>query len=216
MSLEINIPSTKFIYAFSKVSQLNEWLKENPDIRGVCFAGRSNVGKSSLINALFGKKTARTSKTPGRTQAINIFEFNLSHKGQIDPELPKFYLFDFPGYGYAKVSKEMSRNWDVLFQSFFQNASQNLKIINIQDARNPLQQSDKQFSDFCKHYPFESFLVFNKMDKLKRQKDRAQLKKLRDQILDENKHMSGIFYLSAETLKGVKELHDYMVARILD
>lgn len=102
----------------SDIAQFETWLSEHRDIIGVSFVGRSNVGKSSMINALFGSKTARVSKTPGRTREINIFEFELNLNGK-KSTLQPFYLIDLPGYGHAEVSKEMSKNWNELMGIFF-------------------------------------------------------------------------------------------------
>ena len=88
-----------------------------PDTPEYAFIGRSNVGKSSLINSFFGSKTAKTSKTPGRTRQINVFEISLAGMEEGKPNT--FYLFDLPGYGHAAVSKAMSANWEKLMANFF-------------------------------------------------------------------------------------------------
>ena len=117
MSYKIAKGSATFRYGFSKPEQLISWLQENPDAIGLSFIGRSNVGKSSLINSLFGKSTARISKTPGRTREVNIFTFSLSNEGKTDENIPPLFLFDLPGYGYAEVSKEVHKNWAILSQN---------------------------------------------------------------------------------------------------
>ena len=91
---------TEFLMGIDKVEQLHSWLNENQFINGVAFIGRSNVGKSSLINSLFGQKTARVSKTPGRTRQVNIFSFIVE-----DPEsksIKKYYLFYLEFYQNSK------------------------------------------------------------------------------------------------------------------
>jgi GTP-binding protein len=108
MSYTIRQQSAQFKMGISDLNQFEDWLASHRDVIGVSFVGRSNVGKSSMINALFGSKTARVSKTPGRTREINIFEFNLNLNGK-KTDLPPFYLIDLPGYGFAEVSKEMSK-----------------------------------------------------------------------------------------------------------
>ena len=113
MSIGIKKFATNFIFEMKSTTQLGNWMKENPEITGCAFFGRSNVGKSSLINALFGKKSARVSKTPGRTQSVNIFNFEV--EGLPGP----LWLFDLPGYGFAKVSKKESANWGRLMETFF-------------------------------------------------------------------------------------------------
>ena len=106
----------------------------------------SNVGKSSIINALFGNKSARVSNTPGKTREINIFNFFVK-----DPETGherKYYFFDLPGYGYAKISKEKIKEWNELMEIFFQNAPSGLTMVNLRDSRHSAQESDLRFLDF--------------------------------------------------------------------
>ena len=199
----------------SNPAQFEEWLTANPDIIGVSFVGRSNVGKSSIINALFGSKTARVSKTPGRTREINIFEFELSLNGK-KCDLPKFFLIDLPGYGHAEVSKEMSKNWDMLMGSFFSHLSSGMMLVNLQDARHPNQESDKGFHRFLKNYTRNAILVFNKMDKLKTQKERAELDKLKPSLSKEYKWIRQMYFASAETKKGLPQVEEAITAHLLE
>jgi GTP-binding protein len=211
----LNLPKgqCEFLMGIQDPEQLDLWLKTNSSAIGLAFVGRSNVGKSSLINSIFGKSTARVSKTPGRTQQINIFKFRL--QGAEGINLPDYYLFDLPGYGHAEVSKQMQKNWRILMEIFFSFASFNTAIISIQDARHPNGEVDQQFLDFLKTYSYESLLILNKMDKLKTQKERNELQKKMPEIFKQYKAVKQIFYLSAETGKGVKELHDALVAFLL-
>tara|TARA_R110002072_G_scaffold534_4_gene3729 strand:- start:12018 stop:12683 length:666 start_codon:yes stop_codon:yes gene_type:complete len=211
MEIGIRRGSAEFKYGISTVEQLTEWLQENQDIRGVSFVGRSNVGKSSTINSLFGKQTARVSKTPGRTREINIFEFELQG---IEHDKP-FYLFDLPGYGFAEVSREMSNNWQVLMNSFFQHISQDVLMLNLQDARHPHQQSDQEFQSYLKNFDFETFLIFNKIDKLKKQKERAALDKLKPTIFKEYKWVKQIHFVSAEKKTKLEQLEQAIVNYLL-
>lgn len=206
MSYTIAKSTTNFRFGFQSETQLMTFLLENKKIAGLAFIGRSNVGKSSLINTLFGKKTARTSKTPGRTREINVFSFRLEKNGKIDEELPEFYLFDLPGYGFAQVGDKMSENWNELMSTFFKHGSRGIALCNLQDARHPLQKADFEYRDFILPFDFESILILNKIDKLKTQKDRAALKKTMPQILREFKHASSIFSVSAESRAGIDEL----------
>ncbi|MGZ3790317.1 MAG: ribosome biogenesis GTP-binding protein YihA/YsxC [Bacteriovorax sp.] len=215
MSYQIKPHSASFKMGISDPAQFGEWLENNPDIIGVGFVGRSNVGKSSIINALFGSKTARVSKTPGRTREINIFEFELSLNGK-KSDLQKFFLIDLPGYGHAEVSKEMSKNWDQLMGAFFANLSASMMLVNLQDARHPNQESDKGFHQFLKNYTRNAILVFNKMDKLKTQKERAELDKLKPSLSKEYKWIRQMYFASAETKKGLPQVEEAIVAHLLE
>ncbi len=206
MALEIHKGSAQFLFGFSEMAQLEKWLNENPSVIGLGFVGRSNVGKSSMINALFGKKTARVSNTPGRTREINIFSFQLVDESGLRSDLPPFYLFDLPGYGFAEVSKEMQQKWDQLMATFFSKVSARTLMINLQDARHPNQTNDREFHQFLKRYPFETHLIFNKIDKLKTQKERSVLNKLKPELFKEYKWVKQIYFASAETKQGLKEV----------
>lgn len=201
--------SAKFLRSFANAASLEAWLQENNECIGYAMVGRSNVGKSSLINSFLGKKTAKTSNTPGRTREINLFEFRL-HKN----ETP-FYLYDLPGYGHAKVSKEMTKNWQSLMHAFFQFAPHSTLLLNIQDARHPNQKSDQAFQDYIKPFERETFLIFNKMDKLKKQKERSALDKLKPVIFKEYKWVKQIFFVSAETKQGLEPLEDAIISFML-
>ena len=184
-----------------KIEQLISWLNEHPFISGVAFIGRSNVGKSSLINSLFGKSTARVSKTPGRTRQVNIFSFVVFNKETKTEE--SFYLFDVPGYGHADVSKEMAKNWQDLLDTFFQLCSEKILLLNIQDSRHPLQEPDMIFHDYIKSFDLETYLLFNKVDKLKTQSERSQLKNRMPAIYQKFKWVKQIHFTSAEKGDGL-------------
>ena len=167
--MEISREQTTFLYGIQKPAQLKEILEKKDPLIGLSFVGRSNVGKSSLINALFGNKTARVSKTPGRTREINIFEFSLNEPDS-NGTPQSFWLFDLPGYGFAEVSKKQSENWQELMGTFFECLPPSVLICNVQDARHPHQKADQQFQDFLISSQLQSLLVLNKLDKLKKQK----------------------------------------------
>ncbi len=211
----ITLPRGKaeFIMGISEEEQFDLWLKQNSHIIGIAVVGRSNVGKSSLINALFGKHTARVSNTPGRTREINIFRFRL--EGADEVPLPDYYLFDLPGYGFAEASKQTLKKWNNLMALFFSFASHNVGLINIQDARHPDQGTDQTFYNFLKDYDYESILVLNKIDKLKTQKEMHELKKQMPVLFKKYKFVKQIFYLSAEKQTGMKEFHDAIVNFLL-
>lgn len=198
------------------IDQLQSVLENNSDLKGVAFVGRSNVGKSSLINSLFGRKTAKTSKTPGRTREINLFTF----EANTDPgEQPVAYtLFDLPGYGFAEVSKEMARHWDLLMTTFFASLSKNTLIINIQDARHPNQKVDQQFHSFLKDSPrqLETLLVLNKIDKLKKQKEKSALLKTKKMLLNDYTWVKELYLVSAESKEGLSNLEQAIIKHCND
>ncbi|MCE3011794.1 MAG: ribosome biogenesis GTP-binding protein YihA/YsxC [Proteobacteria bacterium] len=204
---------TKFLMGIDQVDQLSDWLAKHPNALGVAFVGRSNVGKSSIINTLFGNSVARVSKTPGRTRQVNIFSFLWQAKG--DPEPRKFYLFDVPGYGHAEVSKEMAVNWQNLLDTFFNMISGKVLLMSMQDARHPLQEADVVFQDYISQFPLETYLIFNKIDKLKTQSERAQLEKLKPDIFKANKWVRQIFFVSAEKSQGITPLTESMMTFLL-
>jgi GTP-binding protein len=200
---------TEFLLGIDTIEQLKTWLNENPFASGVAFIGRSNVGKSSLINSLFGKSTARVSKTPGRTRQVNIFQFQVEDRDTKSVE--SYYLFDVPGYGHAEVSKEMARNWQHLLDTFFQLCSEKILLLNIQDARHPLQDSDLVFHDYIKSFELETYVLFNKVDKLKTQSERAKLKARMPAIYKEFKWVKQIHFTSAEKGDGLPAIEQAII-----
>ena len=132
----------------------------NSPLPEVAFLGRSNVGKSSLINSLLNrKKLARTSNTPGRTQAINFFDINES-----------FVFVDLPGYGYAKVPKKMRESWGKMAEKYLANRAQLVLSIQIVDARHNPTELDLQLYDWLQFHQQNSLIVATKSDKLSNNK----------------------------------------------
>jgi GTP-binding protein len=214
MSYSIRPNSANFLMGISKIEQLESWLDSHPEAVGICFVGRSNVGKSSIINSMFGNKTARVSKTPGRTREINIFNFqlNLNNKEFSHPEI---FMIDLPGYGFAEVSKEMSKNWNQLMGSYFMKISPHFMIVNIQDSRHPDQASDREFYKFVSTVGNEVILLFNKIDKLKTQKERAELQKLIPGLSKAYKWIRQMYFVSAETKQGMEPVNEVVINYIL-
>ena len=124
----------------------------------IAFCGRSNCGKSSILNALTNnKKLAKTSKTPGRTQSINVFEI----KSNSD-----FKIIDLPGYGYAKVSKKMRASWGQEIEKYLMTRQCLNALCIIMDIRHPFKEDDESLIDWCESKDLPMILVLNKADKL--------------------------------------------------
>ena len=132
-----------------------------PTLPEIAFLGRSNVGKSSVINTLVGSKMARTSSTPGRTRSINFFEIRWPGKPQ-----PELIFADLPGYGYAKISREISEEWPKFIDPYLHQRSTLVLCIALIDANIPPQQSDRQLLDFLSASGREMLLVATKSDRL--------------------------------------------------
>jgi len=205
---KIKPASTQFLLGLGNPDQAEKWLEKNSATKGVCFIGRSNVGKSSLINSMFGANTARISKKPGKTREINIFDFSIVEEKDVLTE--RFLLFDLPGYGYAKVSKEMTKQWQQLMDTFFTHCPGNFLMISLQDCRHPNQKSDQLFSDYFKTFNLPYGNAFNKFDKLKNQKERSLFNKFLKQFKSEHGKSLFNFKVSAEKKTGLNELESFI------
>lgn len=123
----------------------------------IAFAGRSNVGKSSLINVLINRKAyARTSQQPGKTQTINFYNVNES-----------VYFVDLPGYGYAKVSQEVKKKWGKMIDRYLEGSKVLRLVFLLVDIRHKPNQNDKQMYDWCIQYGFNPVIIATKEDKVK-------------------------------------------------
>jgi GTP-binding protein len=146
-----------------------------PSLPEVAFLGRSNVGKSSVINTLIGDKIARTSSTPGRTRSINFFEVRWPGKPR-----PEVIFADLPGYGYAKLSREISEEWPKFIEPYL-NARPTLALcLALVDVNVPPQDSDRQLLDFLNASDREFLLIATKSDRLSNNRLRNAMKTLAD------------------------------------
>ena len=138
----------------------------------VAFAGRSNVGKSSLINYLVNrKKLARTSSSPGRTQTFNYYLINNS-----------FYFVDLPGYGYAKVSMDMRKKWRIEMERYMENREQLKAVVQVVDIRHKANPLDIEMANYLQHLDIPWLLAITKADKIGRTKQKDQALKIAKEI----------------------------------
>ena len=191
-----SLQGAQFVLAAHRISQL-------PADQGaeVAFAGRSNAGKSSALNALTGHKgLARTSKTPGRTQQMVAFSLPAG-AGQPVADLR---LIDLPGYGYAKVPLEMREHWKLEIDAYLHQRRSLRGLVLIVDIRHPLKEFDRQMLEFCFATQLPCHLLLTKADKLSRGQATQALAALRKQFAAEGLHATAqVFSSTAGT--GVDE-----------
>ena len=160
------------------------------------FAGKSNVGKSSLINALMNRKSyARISAQPGKTQTINFYNIN-----------EEFYYVDLPGYGYARVSEEIKEKWGKMIERYLHQSKQLRVVFLLIDIRHDPSANDKQMCDWIVHQGFEPVIIATKLDKIKRSQVQKQLKAIRTSLNTK----ATIIPFSAETKQGREEIWDFL------
>jgi len=183
------IRSLEFIGGMASV---DGWRPE-PSLPEVAFAGRSNVGKSSLLNRLVHrKKLARVSNTPGRTREVNFFKIN-----------DAFVFVDLPGYGYARVSKERRAEWRPLIESYLRRSPQLRGIVQLLDVRHDPTADDRLMLDFLGELGVPTVVVMTKVDKLTAAQRKKRLHELSVQLgLDEEQ----VIVFSAVTGEGRDEL----------
>ena len=163
------------------------------DLPEIAFAGRSNVGKSSLLNKVLKRRSfARVSKTPGRTREINFFKVN-----------DAFILADLPGYGYAKVSKERSAEWGPLIESYLRGTKDLRGVVQLLDVRHDPTNDDRQMLDFLADVGVPVMFVATKIDKLSRAAGEKRVRELAIMLQVEEDH---IIPFSAQTGVGRDEL----------
>jgi len=183
---------SKFLLSALSPAQFPE-----PSIPEVAFLGRSNVGKSSLLNALLGSKQAKVSSTPGRTRAINFFAITDTPQRQ----QPQMYFADLPGYGYAKISKSISAEWPKFIEPYLAERPTLALCLCLVDSNIPPQQPDIQLIEFLQRTGRNLVVVATKADKLSgngRAKAQAALKR--------GLQVEDVLLCSAKTGAGLKEL----------
>lgn len=158
------------------------------------FAGRSNVGKSSLINCLLNRKTiARVSKTPGKTISINFFLVN-----------EEFFFVDLPGFGYAVDRKGSRSNWDKLADAYFSRFSKLITLFHLVDARIGPTKLDYAMEEYCEQFDFPRYILITKSDKLKRNQVKKSLKGITESLRMFN--ITELIMFSSKTKTGKNEV----------
>ena len=164
----------------------------------IAFAGKSNVGKSSLINGLMNRKAlARTSAQPGKTQTINFYHVN-----------DAFYLVDLPGYGYAKVSVELKEKWGKLVERYLQESKQLRAVFLLIDIRHEPGANDQRMYEWIVHQRYDPIIIATKLDKINRSQVQKHLKMVRSGL--GAKPETRILPYSAITKQGREEIWDLM------
>jgi GTP-binding protein len=182
--------STEFLLSAVSASQFPA-----PSVPEIAFLGRSNVGKSSLINALIGQRAAKVSSTPGRTRAINFFLLRDQR------QRPQFAFADLPGYGYAKISKSVSAEWPSFIEPYLAQRPTLKLCVCLIDSNIPLQPSDRQLIDWLRAASRCFTVVATKIDRLSGNERTRNLSALkRDPGLEE------VLPVSATTGYGIGEL----------
>ena len=178
-------------------------LKDLPEDQGIeiAFCGRSNSGKSSVLNALArNKKLAKTSKTPGRTQAINIFSLDDQKTRRIT---------DLPGYGFAKVSKKTQKEWAGFINDYLNFRKSLRGLVIIMDIRHPFKESDLTLIDWCHKTNTALLILLNKSDKLSKSRVKEEVKKANSTIKEMNLIGEAIAFSSKNSI-GLEVLTDFL------
>ena len=167
------------------------------------FAGKSNVGKSTLINALMNRKAyARTSSTPGKTQTINYYNIN-----------DEFYLVDLPGYGYAKASEEVKAKWGKMIENYLHTSKKLKAVFLLIDIRHDPSANDRMMYEWMVYQGFAPIIIATKLDKIKRSQIQKQVKAIREGLGVQPG--TTIIPFSAETKQGRDEIWELIDSLVL-
>ncbi len=172
----------------------------NKNLPEFAFVGRSNVGKSSLINSLLNNKSiAKISSKPGKTLLINHFRIN-----------DKLYIVDLPGYGYATVSKKIKEDIKNIHENYFKLRKELLYTLLLVDIRHDIQKKDIEFMEFLirNYCPF--VIIFTKSDKLKNSQLEKQVENLKKQLSEHWEDLPKMFVTSSKTKTGISEIHSFI------
>lgn len=168
--------------------------------------GRSNVGKSSLINTLLNNKSiAKISSKPGKTLLINHFRIN-----------DKFYIVDLPGYGYATISKKIKEDIKIMHKSYFKSRKELFYTLLLIDVRHEIQQNDLDFMEFLNSNYCPFIIIFTKSDKLKVIDLDKRLETLKKQLSDYWEDFPKMIITSSKNKKGIDEIHSFIESSLKD
>ena len=164
----------------------------------IAFAGKSNVGKSSLINGLMNRKSlARTSSQPGKTQTINFYNINEA-----------LYFVDLPGYGYAKVSESIKEKWGKMIENYLHRSKQLRAVFLLIDIRHEPSANDRNMYEWIQYNGYEPVIIATKLDKINRSQRGKHVKMIRESLGMTKEGL--IFPFSALTKEGRDEIWDYI------
>ncbi len=190
------ITHSAFLKSSASISQCPK-----PNKPEYAFIGRSNVGKSSLINKLCKRKSlAKTSSTPGKTQLINHFSINND----------QWYLVDLPGFGYAKVSKKLRSGFSKIITDYIGKRENMICLFILLDSRIPMQKSDLEFMNLMVENGVPIALIFTKTDKLNKTEYAKNMKVYEEGLLEYWEELPPIFYSSAINGEGSEEILNYI------
>lgn len=189
----MRIETAEFMLGAASLTQLpHDGLPE------IALGGRSNVGKSSLLNKLTGrKKLARISRTPGKTRELNLYKID-----------NRMILVDLPGYGFAKVPDRVKEEWGQLVESYLNSRKELAAVVHLVDSRHPPTRDDVQMHEWIRHYEVRALIAATKVDKIARGKRAAALRSIRGLL--EPDETTPVVFFSAETGEGSNELLGWM------
>lgn len=179
------------------VCGITSTLPENPYIE-VAFAGKSNVGKSTLINALMNRKAlARTSAQPGKTQTINFYNIN-----------DEIYFVDLPGYGYAKANERVKEQWGKMIERYLYKSTQLKAVFLLIDIRHEPSANDRNMYDWIVSRGFDPIIIATKLDKINRSQIAKQVKLIKTTL--QVKKDTPVIPFSSQTKQGKEEIYDML------
>lgn len=201
----MSIQEARYLISSAKVDQCPP-----PDRPEYAFIGRSNVGKSSLINLLTGQKNlAKTSATPGKTQLINHFDIT-GNQADDKRKKSRWYLVDLPGYGYAKTAKTERDQWEKMIAGYLRKRENLTEVMVLIDSRHPPQKIDREFINQLDHWKVPFSMVFTKTDKSKPGAVTRNIKEWEEELRKDWQFLPRFFITSAIKKSGKEELLNYL------